>query len=220
MLYSQDDARSFPTERLIDVGLAAASSARTISLADIVARLGGRFPYADTAIDLWPGEHYRLLAGVVQVLQPKLVIEIGTAEGISALTLLKYLPRDGRVVSFDIVPWAEYPRSCLAIDDFADGRLAQVVDDIGDRATCERHAQLLRQADLIFLDAAKDGFLERRLIANLDALSFASMPVIVFDDIRLWNMLAIWRDLRWPKLDLTSFGHWCGTGLAEPIGRA
>ncbi|MGH7312141.1 MAG: hypothetical protein ACREJV_03130 [Candidatus Rokuibacteriota bacterium] len=30
-----------------------------------------------------------------------------------------------------------------------------------------------------------------------------------------WNMLAIWREIRMPKLDVTSFGHWSGTGLVE-----
>lgn len=40
-------------------------------------------------------------------------------------------------------------------------------------------------------------------------------PILVFDDIRAWNMLAIWREIRMPKLDLTSFGHWSGTGLVD-----
>ena len=35
---------------------------------------------------------------------------------------------------------------------------------------------------------------------------------IVFDDIRLWNMLRIWHGIRRPKLDMVSFGHWSGTG--------
>jgi hypothetical protein len=44
---------------------------------------------------------------------------------------------------------------------------------------------------------------------------FRQTPIVVFDDIRVWNMLAIWHDLRWPKLDPTSFGHWSGTGICE-----
>src|SRR4051794_16703107 len=36
----------------------------------------------------WPGEHYRLLAGLVSLLQPSLVVEIGTYRGHSALSLL------------------------------------------------------------------------------------------------------------------------------------
>ena len=40
-------------------------------------------------------------------------------------------------------------------------------------------------------------------------------PIGVFDDIRQWTMLAIWRAVQRPKLDLTSFGHWSGTGLID-----
>ncbi len=37
----------------------------------------------------------------------------------------------------------------------------------------------------------------------------------MFDDIRLMNMVEIWNNLAKPKLDLTSFGHWAGTGLVS-----
>ena len=37
----------------------------------------------------------------------------------------------------------------------------------------------------------------------------------MFDDIRLLNMIEQWRALPRPKLDLTSFGHWSGTGLVD-----
>jgi hypothetical protein len=40
----------------------------------------------------------------------------------------------------------------------------------------------------------------------------------MFDDIRLWNMLRTWRTINRPKLDLTSFGHWSGTGLVDWTG--
>ncbi|MBM4318321.1 MAG: methyltransferase, partial [Deltaproteobacteria bacterium] len=40
-------------------------------------------------------------------------------------------------------------------------------------------------------------------------------PIVVFDDIRLMNMLRIWRNISLPKLDVTSFGHWSGTGLVD-----
>lgn len=217
MLYSEDDSLSRPTARLIDLSLAAAVQAKDhTSLEDISERLSGRFPFPDDIVSLWPGEHYKLLAGLVQVLQPALVIEIGTAEGLSALSMLKYLPANGRIVTFDIVPWPEYPKSCLTAADFRDGRLNQIIDDLGNREVFESHRVLLEQADLVFIDAAKDGTLEQKLVANFQSLSYETKPIFVFDDIRLWNMLSVWRELRWPKLDLTSFGHWCGTGICEP----
>jgi hypothetical protein len=39
--------------------------------------------------------------------------------------------------------------------------------------------------------------------------------ILIFDDIRVWNMLEFWREIRMPKLDLTSFGHFSGTGVVQ-----
>jgi len=69
---------------------------------------------------------------------------------------------------------------------------------------------------MIFVDGPKDGIFEQRLLDNMRAASFDTKPMIlILDDIRLWNMLGIWRKVSFPKLDLTSFGHWSGTGLIE-----
>ena len=121
------------------------------------------------------------------------------------------------MITFDMVPWSNYPRSCLRPEDFVDGKLQQIVEDLAGRDLFDRHRTLLSHAEFLFIDAAKDGRLERKLISAFESMAFVTKPVFVFDDIRLWNMLAIWRELRWPKLDLTSFGHWCGTGIcAKP----
>src|SRR5947207_3349226 len=114
MLYSEDDSASKPTTRLIELSVEAINRAhRNVCLAEVSKRLAGRFPYSDDTIALWPGEHYTLLAAFVQALHPKLVIEIGTAEGISALSILKYLPHDANLVTFDLIPWDTYPNACL-----------------------------------------------------------------------------------------------------------
>jgi hypothetical protein len=217
MVYSEDDSVSQPSQGLLDLSIKAIALARETFLDDVGSRLGGRFPYPDDLVNVWPGEHYRLLAALVQILKPQLVVEIGTAEGLSALSMLKYLPMTSRMVSFDLVPWSQYPRPCLSDADFRDGRLIQIIGDLGDPEVFNRHADLLSKADLVFIDAAKDGVLERRLIASFEKLPYESEPLFVLDDIRLWNMLSTWRDLRWPKLDLTSFGHWCGTGICAPV---
>jgi len=218
MVFSEDDAVSRPSERLLDISVHTIQRARTIDLAEISRRLSGRFTYPDSTINLWPGEHYRLLAALVSVLRPKLVVEIGTAEGNSALALAQELPPDGQVVTFDIVAWHQYPRSCLMAADLSTGRLRQIVADLGDPAACAQYADLLRAADLVFIDAVKDGALERRILQNFSAACFHNSPILVFDDIRVWNMLKIRREIQLPKMDLTSFGHWCGTGLCEWTG--
>jgi hypothetical protein len=65
------------------------------------------------------------------------------------------------------------------------------------------------------VDGPKDGIFERKLLQQLETVEFHKPLLVVMDDIRFWNMLAIWQEITRPKLDLTSFGHWSGTGLVE-----
>lgn len=208
--FSADDDPGKANAPLIDLALKAVGCAARTDLSDLSRRLTGP-PYWP---DVWPGEHYKLLAGLVEVLQPRLAVEIGTATGLSALALAKSMPRMARVVTFDIVPWRQYPGHVLTDADFQDGRLQQFTDDLTDPLVARRHATLLGQADLIFIDAAKDGKMEPALMMNLANVGLKEGALLVFDDIRMLTMLPLWRQIALPKLDLTSFGHWSGTGLA------
>lgn len=211
LITSQDDESAQPSDRLMDVSLQAIAAARTIQLPDVSARLSQPpdFPA------VWPGEHYRLLAGLVQTLQPKTIVEIGTYTGLSALAMRATLPLDSRIHTFDILPWDSIPHSHLRHDDFADGRLRQHLADLADPALFQEHAELLQSAELIFIDGPKNVTFEEQFLSLLNSLPLPANPLVVFDDIRLWNMLGIWRGIRHPKLDLTSFGHWSGTGLVD-----
>ncbi len=211
LLFSADDEPAKPSQRLIDLALESAKLASTTSLDDIAART-----LPENYLDVWPGEHYKLLAGIIQVLKPKIVIEIGTAKGLSSLSMKKFLAEDAKIVTYDIISWKDYPTgNYLKEEDFKDGRLIQYTDDLSSDEGFRKHMDLLANADLIFADAAKDGTQEQLFIDNFKKVKFAKSPIIVFDDIRLWNMLKIWRDLDMPKLDITSFGHWSGTGLVD-----
>ena len=68
---------------------------------------------------------------------------------------------------------------------------------------------------MIFADGPKDGRFEREMLQRFAEIGLPKAPIIILDDIRTWNMLSIWREIRHPKLDITSFGHWTGTGLME-----
>jgi predicted O-methyltransferase YrrM len=206
---SPDDEKSRPNRDLIECALDVARKTMDIDISDVC----GRLPGADWDPALWPGEHYRLLAGLVARLQPRTVVEIGTETGLSALCLLKYLPVGGRLVTFDVIPWCDIPKSCLTAKDFSDGRLKQEVADLSIPDVFGKHASLLAEADLIFADGPKDGVFEYKFIDLLDTLTFAKPPYVVFDDIRDRNMLRFWREMNKPKLDISSFGHWTGTGL-------
>jgi predicted O-methyltransferase YrrM len=200
-----------PSPRLLEVALAAVDKARGVDLTALDGRLPPDAPMAST----WPGEHYRLLTALVATLEPKLVIEIGTATGLSALAMRQGLPEGSRIVTYDIVPWQRFSGTVLREADLADGRIEQRVEDLTDGAVAARSRELLEQAELLFVDAAKDGRQEAQFLDAFERLGFRRGPIAVFDDIRVWNMLGIWRGVRRPKLDLTSFGHWSGTGLVD-----
>jgi predicted O-methyltransferase YrrM len=206
---SADDDHGRADSALVEMALAAAREADAIDLEDIAARDAdtGRF------VRVWPGEHYKLLAGLVKVLGARSIVEIGTATGASALALMKYLPADGRLTTFDVVPWRKCHGALLTETDFADGRLVQEIADVTREPGFAAHRTLFDGADLIFIDAAKDGQMEKRLLA---LLATCRHPMhVVFDDIRVPAMIEIWRSIDRPKLDLTSFGHWSGTGLVR-----
>ena len=209
IISSLDDDPATPNDFLLDTAISAVQEARRLSLNDLVDRMKKPPHYPN----VWPGEHYKLLAGLVTVLRPKLVVEVGTYTGLSALTIFRHLPANGSLVTFDLQPWNQFSETVLCQEDFADSRLIQKLGDLGQQSTFNRHKDLLANAELIFLDGPKDSSFEQRFLDMLEQLPTAPNLVLMLDDIRVWNMLKIWRNICKPKLDLTSFGHWSGTGL-------
>src|SRR5580658_6648993 len=61
-----------PSDLLLEVAINAVSSARSVNLGWLSQRSSDPFP------EIWPGEHYKLLAALVSVLRPKTIVEIGT----------------------------------------------------------------------------------------------------------------------------------------------
>ena len=213
MLFSADDDYARPSNHLIDLSLKVIKRAGSIELRNVGSRMK-KPPYWP---EIWPGEHYRLLAAFVSEQRPKKVIEIGTCTGLSTLSMKAYLPADSQLITFDLIKWDDFEDTILTPDDFCDGQLKQVIGDLGDSQIMKNHVDLFKDAELIFVDGPKDRTFETRFLENLGMINFVKAPYLIFDDIKDWNMLAFWRTIRKPKLDLTSFGHWTGTGLVHWI---
>lgn len=211
MILSARDKPAMLTPQLLNLSLKAIEYAGSVDLGEIITRNDQAREYGN----LWPGEHYRLLAGLMLALKPSTVIEIGTSTGLSALCLKRYLPTNGKLATFDITPWRQYPNSLLREEDFEDKQLIQHVADLSAQDEMQKHNSLIQDAEFIFIDATHDGLLEQRILSNLERVKFRNKPFILFDDIRVWTMLKMWREIPYPKIDLTSFGHWSGTGLVE-----
>ena len=107
-----------------------------------------------------------------------------------------------------------YSEIIIVQADFDTGQISQELGDLSQIDVFAQHANLLRAADLVFLDAPKDGRFEPAFLSLAEPLWQGSTRHLVIDDIRLMPMVQLWRDLPFAKLDLTSFGHWSGTGLA------
>ena len=208
---ADDDTAANSSPRLLDISVKAIQHAQTVDLSDITKRMGEP-PYY---LDIWPGEHYRLLAGFIKTIKPKLVVEIGTGTGLSTLALLKFLPANSKLITFDIIPWEAIPEAILKEEDFKDGCLEQHLGDLADPNIFSNNKDILEKADLIFCDGPKDSIFEQLFLDNMEKLNFTNPPLLILDDIKVWNMLKIWRNIKKPKLDLSSFGHWTGTGLVD-----
>ena len=211
MILSAYDKPATLTPSLLSLSLKAIEHASTVDLTEISKRNEEAKKYAN----LFPGEHYRLLAGIMLTLKPKIVIEIGTYTGLSALCLKQYLPPDGKIATFDIVPWQKFPTTLLKTEDFEDQKLIQHVADLSLDSTIQKYTSLIEEAEFIFIDASHNGILEEQILTNLKKIPFRNKVFVLLDDIRVWTMLKTWREISLPKVDLTSFGHWSGTGLVE-----
>lgn len=205
-VYSADDEATEETDSLVALLLQAAANAQNITLSTISARCTD--PIAADFVKQWPGEHYRLLAGLSQALEARRIVDVGTHTGLSALSM-GYL--GAQVISYDIHGWSSFDDTALRESDFKD--LEQRVGDLSDPEFFSTQKDVLRDADLIFVDGPKDGVFEWEFADLLYAALADKTTVIVWDDTRLMNMVAFWAALAAPKLDATSLGHWSGTGL-------
>jgi caffeoyl-CoA O-methyltransferase len=94
----------------------------------------------------------RLLETLVFALQPKLVLEIGTFSGYSALSMARSLPPDGRIISLENDPeHATFARRHTE----RHGRIA-----VREGPALESIAALDGPFDLVFIDADKAGYID------------------------------------------------------------
>jgi predicted O-methyltransferase YrrM len=210
-LLSLDDEPTKPNDFLIQTAIKAIDVAWKLDFRSVANRFSVDI---QQFISTFPGEHYRLLGALMIVLKPKIVVEIGTYQGAGCLSMKQFLPAESKIFTYDIIPFDQISGSGLVHSDF-DNQMEQRLADLSDPNVEDSQLAVLENADFVFVDAAKDGVMERRFIELFEKVKFKNRPVIMFDDIRFTNMIPIWREIAHPKLDITSFGHWSGTGLVD-----
>jgi hypothetical protein len=142
-------------------------------------------------------EHYRLIARLSSCFDQATLFDIGTNKGYSALALSHH--PSNRVVSYDIA-------ECKALR-FPE-QLGRIEYRIGDVMRDHR----LLASPLIMLDTNHDGGFESEFYAFLKRNRYRGW--LFLDDIHLNTaMIRFWDSITEPKEDLTSIGHFSGSGL-------
>ncbi len=170
----------------------------------------------DRHLEIFPGEHYRLLAGFMEVSSAERVCEIGTFKGFGSLALWAGNP-NRRVTTFDILSLEELDP---IIPSFAleQGFIIPRIADLAHPDIFEQEHDIISKSQVIFLDGPKNGQFEYDFLVLLAEISFDLPCYLIIDDIRFLNMIPLWRGIRSSKMDLTSFGHWSGTGIVKIQG--
>ena len=172
-----------------------------------------QYEFEYTNMNIFPGEHYRMLVGIINTENFKNFIEIGTGSGIASKAILNKTNAD--INTFDIIPWKE-DDSHLTKVEFNNKRLTQIIEDLSNPDSFKKYLELISNSDLILLDADKSGIFEDSLLTKISTISFETKYRLLFiDDIRYFSMYKIWKKIHNPKIDLTSFGHWSGSGLVD-----
>ena len=143
-------------------------------------------------------EHYRLLYWISQTNQNKILLDIGTLKGCSALALS--FGFSNSVKSFNISNQLDLNK----IPENVEFIIGNILDS--------RYESLVLSSSYILLDTFHDGTFEKQFVDYLSSINWKGY--LLLDDIFLNNeMKNFWNSLDRDKTDLTSIGHITGTGL-------
>ena len=135
-------------------------------------------------------EHYRLLNHLCE--GKKLVYDIGTYKGVSSIAM----SNAKKVISYNVENQLEVKK------------LKNITYKLGESMADEN----ILKAELIVLDTYHDGDYENAFYQFLRRNDYKG--ILVLDDIHLnKEMERFWSSIIEPKDDLTSIGHYTGTGL-------
>ena len=143
IIYSREDIRT--TTELVNLVADAIKEAAATKLTC------GKDDLPDSSyLNVFPGEHYRLINAIAKVSKAKNIVEIGTYTGMGALSLKAGLP-DVSVVTYDIVKWDELGvPSHFDSSDF-DQNLQQVIGDLSQEEVFEQNFEALISIFSVFV---------------------------------------------------------------------
>jgi len=174
-----DPARSLGISRDLEAYVSGHSNPPTDPIATrLAATTAERFgPIAGMNIGQDQG---RLLAWLVDLVGARLVVEVGTFTGMSALWFARALPAGGKLLCFDItdeyLPTAREAWDAAGVTDRIEVRIGPAAERLAELPT-ERHV------DLAFIDADKPGY---QTYLDLLLPRLTERGLIVVDNV-LWS---------------------------------
>lgn len=140
-------------------------------------------------------EHYRLLIFISHIFNNKILFDIGTNQCRSAIALSNN--KNNQIKSYDLIQIL--PTN--PIIDNVQFILGNTTDD-----------KDIYNCPFIFLDVDHDGTYEDIFYKFLKEIKWKG--ILMLDDIHLNEAMQVfWKSISEEKYDLTSKGHWSGTGL-------
>ena len=151
--------------------------------------------------------YYLYLHALVKVTNPRLVVELGTQMGASALFMLRALPQNGRLITIDV----STQRSILNLVGSDDRLTILSGNDLGPWIVNE--VSVRAPIDLLFIDTLHTS---SQVTSELEAYGHlrAKSAIVAADDIFLnEDMKQWWNGLTTEKLDSGRDLHYTGFGL-------
>lgn len=140
-------------------------------------------------------EHYRLLMYASTLYDNSIIFDVGTNKCMSALALS--YNQSNKIKSFDVVRL------------FEQNPVRKNIEYIIGDSTLDSD---LSKCECIFLDVDHDGLYENIFYNHLKLINWKG--ILLLDDIHLNNpMIEFWNSISETKYDISSIGHWSGTGM-------
>lgn len=150
------------------------------------------------------GEHYQLLNYISLLYSNILILDLGTRDGLSALTLS--YNNQNTVITYDINTKPDEMKKFEDILPNLSFKQMNIFDE---------DISIFKKAKIIFMDLdPHDGLQEDAIIKILDNISWKG--ILIADDIEWFLPMKIWfNNLNKIKYNLTEYGHGSGTGIID-----
>ena len=126
IIYSKEDVKN--SAFLMDTCVGAVKQAWLTSLDS-----GKKNLHDSDFLNVFPGEHYRLISSIVNLTKASNIVEIGTFTGLGTLSLRDGMCVPGKVTTYDIFEWDKLGLpSHFDEGDFKDGRINQIIGNLAE----------------------------------------------------------------------------------------